>query len=315
MQYPFTVPGFENRQLCVETGGFWSGAKLLIDGEPAPKGPKRGQFSLRRLDGTEVIAQLRITNYLDPIPQVIIEGHSFSAVEPLKWYQWVWGGLPFALVIIGGALGGLFGGIALVINGRMFRSNRNGWAKYLLSGAISLGAVIAYFVSAFLFNQTVLNFVPKVAREFRSETGNFSVQTPYTLKETTQSIETQVGPIDIHIFSGEQGNEVVLVGYSDYPMEIIQASSAEQILDGSRDGAVENVKGELISETQITLDGYPGREVIIQASAENKQEIIMHGRIFLVEQRLYQIMAVVPKGKETAQHLDSFLQSFKLLGK
>lgn len=41
MQHPLAVPGFGDHQLVVDTGGFWSGAKLLIDGEPAPKGPKR----------------------------------------------------------------------------------------------------------------------------------------------------------------------------------------------------------------------------------------------------------------------------------
>lgn len=315
MQYPLTVPGFENRQLVVESSGIWSGAKLLIDGEPAPKGPKRGQFVLHRFDGSEAIAQFRGTNFLDPIPQVVIDGKPFSATEPLKWYQWLWCGLPFVLAIIGGALGGLFGGIACAINGRVFRYNLNGLAKYLLTGLVSLGAVVAFLISATLFNLTLLSFAPKVAREYRSEAGNFSVQTPYTLKESSESLDTQVGEIEIHSFLGERGNESVSVGYTDYPAELVRVSDPERILDGSRDGAVENVNGELVSETRISLDGYPGRELTISIIAENKQEIVLRGRVFLVENRLYQIMAVVPKGKENGKHIEDFLQSFTLLSR
>lgn len=315
MQYPLTVPGFENRQLILETAGVWSGAKLLLDGEPASKGPKRGQFLLRRLDGTEVVAHVRVTNFLDPIPQVVIDGKSFLATQPLKWYQWAWGGLPFLLLIIGGALGGLFGGIALVVNGRVFRSNLNGLAKYLLSGLVSALAVGAFFVVAVLFNLTLLNFAPKIAREFKSEAGGFSVITPYTLKETVQSVDTQAGAIDIHIFSADRNDTSLLVGYSDYPVEIVKASDPEKMLDGSRDGAVTNVKGELVAEVKTSLNNFPGRELTISAKAENGQEMILRGRIFLVDNRLYQVMAITSKGKGNSAEIGDFLASFKLLGK
>jgi len=254
-------------------------------------------------------------NPLDPVPQVVIDGQTFPVTEPLKWYQWLWSGLPFVLAIIGGALGGLFGGIACAINGRVFRYNLNGLAKYLLTGLVSLGAVVAFIISATLFNLTIHGLVPKVAREFKSEAGNFSVQTPYTLKESSESLDTQVGEIEIHSFLGEQGNESVSIGYTDYPAELVQVSDPERILDGSRDGAVANVKGELVSETRISLDGYPGRELTISVIADNKQEIVLRGRVFLVENRLYQIMAVAPKGKENAKNIDAFLQSFALLDK
>lgn len=313
MQYSLTIPGFEDHQLVVDTGGFWSSAKLLIDGEPAPKGPKRGQFALQRLDGSEAVAHFRITNPLDPVPQVVIDGQAFTLTEPLKWYQWLWSGLPFVLVIIGGALGGLFGGIALAVNGRVFRTKLNSLARYSLTGLISLGAVIAYLISATLFNLTIHGFAPKVAREFRSEAGNFSVQTPYTLKETSQLVDTDVGKIEFHMFVGERGNESIMVGYSDYPVELMQTSNAERVLDGSRDGVVGNTKGELASEIQISLDGYPGRELTININIENVQAMVMRCRFFLVQNRLYQVVALVPKGKGNDKYIDDFLQSFTLL--
>lgn len=152
MEYPVDIAGFEDRQIVVKGGGFFSGPKLLVDGQPAPKGPKRGQLLLRRNDGTEVIAQLRSTNFIDPIPQIIVDGQTIRIAEPLEWYQWLWAGIPVALVFVGGLLGGLCGGIATVINGRVFRSEMNSLAKYVLTGVVSVVAVIAYFVAAILFN-------------------------------------------------------------------------------------------------------------------------------------------------------------------
>ncbi len=152
MEYPVNLPGFEGRQLMVKTAGFFSGPALMIDGQPAPKGAKPGQVVLRRSDGTEVTAQLRTVNFVDPLPQLLIDNKPVVLAEPLKWYQWLWAGWPFALVFIGGLLGGLAGGIATMINGRIFRQELNAFAKYLLTGVISVAAVIAYFIAAIAFN-------------------------------------------------------------------------------------------------------------------------------------------------------------------
>ena len=151
MEYPLTLPGFEGRRLVVQTGGLFSGSKLMIDGRPAPKGPKRRQLLLRRDDGAEVIAQLRTTNFVDPVPQVVIDGQTIALAEPLKWYHWLWAGLPLSLVFIGGLLGGISGGLATYVNGRIFRSDLSGFAKYAVAGFFSVSAVIAYFVLGILF--------------------------------------------------------------------------------------------------------------------------------------------------------------------
>ena len=150
MEYPLTLPGFEGRRLVVQTGGLFSGPKLMIDGKPAPKGPKRRQLVLRRDDGAEIIAQLRQSNFVDPVPQVIIDGQTITLADPLKWYHWLWAGLPFALVFVGGLLGALAGGLATYVNGRIFRSDLNGFAKYVVTGFFSVSAVIGYFVLAII---------------------------------------------------------------------------------------------------------------------------------------------------------------------
>ena len=152
MQQYVHAEGFEGRQLVVESAGFFSGPRLMLDGQPAPKGPKRGQLLLRRNDGSDVIAQLRGV-FVDPIPQVTIDGKTIKIVEPLPWYVWLWGGLPILLLFVGGALGGGLGAAAMMINGRVFRTDMHGALKFAITGAISLVAVLLFFTLAIVLNQ------------------------------------------------------------------------------------------------------------------------------------------------------------------
>lgn len=314
MQFPVNVPDFEGRELVYEVAGVLSAGSLLLDGVPAPKGPKRGQFLLRRADGTDALAQFKAGNFFDPIPQIVVEGVTFVIAPPLKWYQWLWGGLPFLLIITGGAIGGLFGGLAFGVNGRVFRSKLSGAAQYLVTILVSVLALVATLISVSLFGVLMRSFTP-AASEFTSQTGGFSVMTPYTLKESSQSVDTAVGKIDIHFFIAEQGGESYLVGYSDYPEAMAQASDPEKMLDSGRDGAVKNVNGTLVSEARITLDGHPGRELTIAAKAGNGQDLVLRGRIVLVGNRLYQVVTVALKGNENSSRIEDFLKSFKLLAK
>lgn len=143
--YPLILEGFEGRELVVTGPGMFSGSQLLVDGEPAPRGRKSNQFVLKRNDGTEVELKL-VTNLIDPVPKVEVAGQTIFLEPPFQWYQYVWAGMPLALIAIGGLLGGLCGATATVLNGRIFRANWNGWFKYLLTGLVSFSTVAMYMV-------------------------------------------------------------------------------------------------------------------------------------------------------------------------
>lgn len=147
MQYPVPVEGFDRKRLLVETPGFFSSARLMLDGQPAPKGPKRGEYLLHRDDGTEVTAKLK-NLFLDPIPQVVIDNQVTQIVEPLRWYQWLWAGLPILLIFSGGALGGALGFVAISFNTRIFRSDLDTATQYGFVALVSIGAALAYFITA-----------------------------------------------------------------------------------------------------------------------------------------------------------------------
>jgi hypothetical protein len=90
-------------------------------------------------------------NLVDPIPTLSINDQLVKLAEPLQWYEYGWSGLPMLLVFAGGALGGLVGAYATVMNGRIFRSDRSLPAKYGLAGAVTVSGVLVFFVLAVAF--------------------------------------------------------------------------------------------------------------------------------------------------------------------
>jgi hypothetical protein len=149
MSYKVHMEGFEGQDIEVKTS-FWSGPKLLVNGQPAPKGSKRSEM-LQSNDGKQVVARWKPQFMGLDVPQLVVDDKVMNLVEPLKWYEWVWGGLPLALVFVGGALGAVAGIVGVSINAKVFRKEMNSVLKYVVSSVVSILAVIAYFIAATLF--------------------------------------------------------------------------------------------------------------------------------------------------------------------
>jgi hypothetical protein len=140
-----------------------------------------------------------------------------------------------------------------------------------------------------------------------------SILMPGSPKESQQTYPTDAGDVvaTLFILELEGGSVAYLLGYNDYKAELVASSDPQVMLDGARDGAVSNVSGKLISEKKITLDGNPGRELKIEAPQDN----VVFARVYMVKQRLYQALVVMPKSKLRDGEVKKFLGSFKLLRK
>ncbi len=151
MSYALKIDGFEGQNIEARVS-FWTGPKLMINGAPAPKGPSRGEMVLQRNDGRQVIATWKPQLMGLDVPQLVIDGKTVSLATPLKWYQWVWSALPILLVFWGGLLGGIAGVIAFSINTSIFRSRTNEILKYVITGVVSIIAVVVYlFIGTILY--------------------------------------------------------------------------------------------------------------------------------------------------------------------
>lgn len=143
---PITYPGFEGRGLALRPMGFLQGAAIVCDGRAAPR--KRRTFTLADNRGAPVTFRLN-GNLFDPIPAVIVGGQTTIRLgRPFAWYEYVWIALPLALLVAGGAVGGLCGGVAMLINARLLRSDQPAWARYGLGVLVFLGAAIVWLLLA-----------------------------------------------------------------------------------------------------------------------------------------------------------------------
>ena len=154
MDYPIDgVSGFESRKVIVRSPGLFSGPKLIIDDEVL-KG-SWGKYTLRSDNGKEVMVRV-VNNFIDPVPQLVVDGQTYTSLPPLPWYQLVWAGVPILLLFIGGILGALFGALALYFNTRIFRSNMQPvLMKYMLTAAISCAITLIYLVLAIFLNMAI----------------------------------------------------------------------------------------------------------------------------------------------------------------
>ncbi len=148
-------------------------------------------------------------------------------------------------------------------------------------------------------------------QELAPKGGRFAIQMPGEAKEQIQKLNTAFGPTDLHLFSVYPKPDVgYTVGYCDYPEKLIKKSSAEKILDGACDMSVQNLKGKLEHEKKITIDKYPGREIVVLV-----EDLAVRQRFYLVDNRLYQMVIVDSKELVTGKDAETFLNSFKLTDK
>lgn len=148
-------------------------------------------------------------------------------------------------------------------------------------------------------------------KEFTSKEGLFRVLMPGTPKQHTAEAESDFGKGVLHMNTAQADRTLYGAHYLDYPAEIKKAP-IQKVLDASRDGALANLEGKLVSEKDIKLDKYPGREVQIEV-AEGKR--LFRARVYLVEQRMYQVVVFGTKAAATSKEADKFIDSFTLTKK
>jgi 4-amino-4-deoxy-L-arabinose transferase-like glycosyltransferase len=156
---------------------------------------------------------------------------------------------------------------------------------------------------------------PANGQVFTSEAGNFTVQVPPNLEftETTQEVDS-AGGLHLNIYTGAgEGNSIYDIIYFDYPAEWAADPNASQtLLDGARDGWLQEIKGTLIEERAVSLGKHPGREGIVEAEY-NDLAVKIRYRNYLVQNHYYQIAVSIPKDGAFTAEMEAFLQSFALL--
>ncbi len=144
--------------------------------------------------------------------------------------------------------------------------------------------------------------------EFHSDAGRFKVLMPG--KPPVTELKTPAGIM--HVVQVETKTGAYLAGWIDLPLDAADtAEKAQARLDRARDGMIASIKGKLLREKKITLeDKHPGRDLLADVSAPDQGRL--RGRLFLVENRLYQVIVVGTRGFTESEEADRVLDSFAL---
>jgi hypothetical protein len=146
------------------------------------------------------------------------------------------------------------------------------------------------------------------------ETATFTIDVPGAAKMQEGIEKTQAGPVNTTTWSIQTGTAFYAVSIADYPKGMMAAAVPSKVLEGARDGAMANVGGKVDKDFTVFLESgvakkkYPGREFDGVTNAGVK----MAARLFLVDDRLYQMIAVSPVPQFNPEDFKKFADSFKL---
>jgi hypothetical protein len=140
METSVTIPGVAGP--VSGAAGMW-GLTIKVAGQPVPRSGRN--VTLPGLDGQPVAATLR-SNALDPYPVLRVAGVDYATgPRPPMWLK-VLAVLPFALIAVGGLLGGVFGVAGVIGNWNVLRSERSLAVKAAIAVAVLAAAVLAWLL-------------------------------------------------------------------------------------------------------------------------------------------------------------------------
>jgi hypothetical protein len=147
---------------------------------------------------------------------------------------------------------------------------------------------------------------------FTSEESGFSILTPRTFSKTIDKTPTEAGEISYTQFMAQPNyRHIYIVVTSDMPENLIAGKDPQKLLEGGREGVVNQFQGTVTQEKAISLDGNPGLESIMTGATQG-MNVLVKVRFYLVKNRLYQVYAMAEKGYEDMVAFDKYLDSFKL---
>ncbi|HEY5884073.1 MAG TPA: hypothetical protein VIT88_05265 [Pyrinomonadaceae bacterium] len=142
---------------------------------------------------------------------------------------------------------------------------------------------------------------------FKSTEENFSISFPSEPKQERTAGRSPLGN-GHHIYSLQTNGGSFLISNSVIEDPPMKPQDIKRTLDFARDLVAMVTNGKLLTDEDISIDGFPGRLVRIQ-----KDKKIWTLRAYLVKQRMYQLMTTEPKAKEANLSVAKFFNSFKLL--
>ncbi len=123
---------------------------------------------------------------------------------------------------------------------------------------------------------------------FSSDEGRFAMMLPPGASTEEDTLQAEFGTLKVTTVRSRSKFIQFLVSYFDYPPDYMVRSKPADILAGAAQGVVSNLEGELLDERAFLHDGVATREV----RAKTSRGLYMRCRVLLVDNRMYQLMAL-----------------------
>ena len=158
-------------------------------------------------------------------------------------------------------------------------------------------------------------------REFRSADG-FAVVLPGRPQTVSREVRLPDGVVQMSMTSTGIGATLFAVGAAQLPSGLSsEAPGRERTVTYLRDALVRNVNGRIINSSAASLSVPPGdsRKVLaaeaIEAAGRDSggRAVRLTARLFIVDDRLYQVIALSAEGEVPPDAIETFFTSFRLL--
>lgn len=141
--------------------------------------------------------------------------------------------------------------------------------------------------------------------------GSFSVLMPGAPVDRSHEQKTTSGTVSMHLYIYTTEDTAYAVSYVDRPAHK-DASDGEKWLETVRDTEVAKSGGTLLSAATLKLGNtWPGRELQVRLRQGDGKRA-MRDRLFLVNNRLYQVLVVLPEDKINTADTGKFIDSFQV---
>lgn len=152
-------------------------------------------------------------------------------------------------------------------------------------------------------------------KEYKSVEGKFQVLTPGDFDKAVDTVRTDLGKLAYHIlvYNNTQKNAenlFYMITFCDYPPGTIHSDSTALLKDffeASIDQAASSVKGEVVYQSDVSLQGYPGKVWRINYL---RDQAVIKTKAFMAGNRFYTIQTVTLKDMAMNAASERFFDSF-----
>lgn len=151
-------------------------------------------------------------------------------------------------------------------------------------------------------------------QEVTTPDGGFRILMRGDPRVEKRDLDTPIGPVTGNWYATELKESVFGVGYSDFPAQIVGSMAPQRMFMTVRESWVKRINGRLQGDgTDIKLDKvHPGMEFIARGQLKG-HDVYLRGRLYLVGNRLYQVIVFGRKDTLPLSDINKFLTSFDLV--